>query len=92
MLFPLIILVIKEVCTGITAFISIKKTGMVKSVLWHGKLTTAVLYLMMAVHIVWFNIPLTLSLIMVGVCIGIMIMSFFKYLVRNIRTIKEKVY
>lgn len=57
---------------------------------WHGKLTTVVLYLMMAVHLVWFNIPTTVSLIMVGVCIGIMIMSFIMYSVRNIKVIKYK--
>ena len=90
MLIPLGMLVIKEVVTGITALISIKKTEQVKGAVWHGKLTTVVLYLMMAVHLVWFNIPTTVSLIMVGVCIGIMIMSFIMYSVRNIKAIKYK--
>ena len=90
MLIPLGMLVIKEVVTGITALISIKKTEQVEGAVWHGKLTTVVLYLMMAVHLVWFNIPTTVSLIMVGVCIGIMIMSFIMYSVRNIKAIKNK--
>ena len=90
MLIPLGMLVIKEVVTGITALISIKKTKQVEGAVWHGKLTTVVLYLMMAVHLVWFNIPTTVSLIMVGVCIGIMIMSFIMYSVRNIKAIKNK--
>lgn len=90
MLTPLVMLVIKEVVTGITALISIKKTEQVEGAVWHGKLTTVVLYLMMAVHLVWFNIPTTVSLIMVGVCIGIMIMSFIMYSVRNIKAIKYK--
>ncbi len=90
MLIPLGMLVIKEVVTGITALISIKKTEQVEGAAWHGKLTTVVLYLMMAVHLVWFNIPTTVSLIMVGVCIGIMIMSFIMYSVRNIKAIKNK--
>ena len=90
MLIPLGMLVIKEVVTGITALISIKKTEQVEGAVWHGKLTTVVLYLMMAVHLVWFNIPTTVSLIMVGVCIGIMIMSFIMYPVRNIKAIKYK--
>ena len=90
MLIPLGMLVIKEVVTGITALISIKKTEQVEGAVWHGKLTTVVLYLMMAVHLVWFNIPTTVSLIMVGVCIGIMIMSFIMYSVRNIKAIKYK--
>ena len=90
MLIPLGMLVIKEVVTGITALISIKKTEQVEGAVWHGKLTTVVLYLMMAVHLVWFNIPTTVSLIMVGGCIGIMIMSFIMYSVRNIKAIKNK--
>lgn len=90
MLIPLGMLVIKEVVTGITALISIKKTEQMEGAVWHGKLTTVVLYLMMAVHLVWFNIPTTVSLIMVGVCIGIMIMSFIMYSVRNIKAIKYK--
>ena len=90
MLIPLGMLVIKEFVTGITALISIKKTEQVEGAVWHGKLTTVVLYLMMAVHLVWFNIPTTVSLIMVGVCIGIMIMSFIMYSVRNIKAIKYK--
>lgn len=90
MLIPLGMLVIKEVVTGITALISIKKTEQVEGAVWHGKLTTVVLYLMMAAHLVWFNIPTTVSLIMVGVCIGIMIMSFIMYSVRNIKAIKNK--
>ena len=90
MLIPLGMLAIKEVVTGITALISIKKTEQVEGAVWHGKLTTVVLYLMMAVHLVWFNIPTTVSLIMVGVCIGIMIMSFIMYSVRNIKAIKNK--
>lgn len=90
MLIPLGMLVIKEIVTGITALISIKKTEQVEGAVWHGKLTTVVLYLMMAVHLVWFNIPTTVSLIMVGMCIGIMIMSFIMYSVRNIKAIKYK--
>ena len=90
MLIPLGMLVIKEVVTGITALILIKKTEQVEGAVWHGKLTTVVLYLMIAVHLVWFNIPTTVSLIMVGVCIGIMIMSFIMYSVRNIKAIKNK--
>lgn len=90
MLIPLGMLVVKEVINGITALISIKKTKKVEGAVWHGKLTTVSLYLMMAVHLIWFNISTTVSLILVGVCIGIMLMSFIMYSVRNIKAIKYK--
>ena len=59
MMIPFVLLVVKEVFTGITALVSIKKTNTVKGAVWHGKLTTVSLYAMMAIHVVWFNIPRT---------------------------------
>ena len=90
MIYPLVILIFKEVCTGITGLISIKRTNTVEGAVWHGKLTTVTLYTMMGVHLFWYNLPRTVSLIMVGVCIGIMLMSFIMYSVRNITAIKNK--
>lgn len=45
---------------------------------------------MMGIHLFWFNVPLSVSLIMVGTCVGIMLMSFIMYSLRNIRAIKYK--
>lgn len=92
MMVPLALLIVKEVCTGITSLILIKRTSTVKGAVWHGKLTTVALYSMMAIHLIWFNIPNTLSLILVGVCIGIMLMSFIMYSVQNIKAIKNKTF
>ena len=92
MMIPLALLIVKEVCTGITSLISIKRTCTVKGAVWHGKLKTVALYSMMAIHLIWFNIPNTLSLILVGVCIGIMLMSFIMYSIQNIKAIKNKTF
>lgn len=89
MAIPLVLLVVKEVSTGITALISIKRTSTVKGAVWHGKLTTVSLYAMMAIHLIWYNIPNTISLILIGTCIGIMLMSFIMYSVQNIKAIKK---
>ncbi len=89
MMFPFVLLVVKEVFTGITALVSIKKTNTVKGAVWHGKLTTVALYAMMAIHVVWYNIPRALSLILVGTCLGIMLMSFIMYVIRNYTAIKK---
>lgn len=89
---PFVLLVVKEVFTGITALITIKRTNTVKGAVWHGKLTTVVLYSMMAIHLLWYNIPRTVSLILVGICIGIMLMSFIMYSIQNIKAIKNKTY
>ncbi len=92
MMIPFVLLVIKEVFTGITALITIKRTNTVKGAVWHGKMTTVSLYAMMAIHVIWFNIPHTVSLILVGTCIGIMLMSFILYSIRNIKAIKHKTF
>ncbi len=89
MIVPLIILIVKEIFTGITGLVSIKKTNTVSGADWHGKLTTVGLYSMMAIHLVWYNIPRTLSFILVTACIIIMVMSFLLYSIKNIRAIKE---
>lgn len=87
MIVPLALLIVKEVCTGITSLVSMKRTGTVKSAVWHGKLTTVSLYTMMAMHIIWYNVPHAVSLMAVGVCIGMMLMSFILYSIRNIKAI-----
>jgi len=92
MIYPFAILVFKEVCTAITSLISIKRTSTVKGAVWYGKLTTVSLYAMMAIHLLWYNMPHTISLIMVGVCIGIMLMSFIMYTVQNIKAIKNRTF
>ena len=92
MMIPFILLVVKEVTTGITSLVSIKRTGTVKGAVWHGKMTTVSLYAMMAIHVIWFNIPRTVSLILVGTCLGIMLMSFILYSIQNIKAIKRKTF
>ena len=92
MMIPFVLLVVKEVFTGITALITIKRTNTVKGAVWHGKLTTIALYSMMAIHLLWYNIPRTVSLILVGICIGIMLMSFILYTIQNIKAIKNKTF
>ena len=92
MMLPFVLLVVKEVTTGITSLVSIKRTGTVKGAVWHGKVTTVSLYTMMAIHVIWFNIPRTVSLILVGICIGIMLMSFILYFIQNIKAIRHKTF
>lgn len=90
MLLPLGILVVKEVFTGITSLLAIRKTGRVEGAVWHGKVTTVLLYATMAVHLLWFNIPGTVSLILIGVCSGMMLLSAVGYAMRNFKMLTAK--
>jgi len=86
---PFLLMIFKEFFSGISALFAIKYTGEVHGADWHGKLTTFSLYAMMALHIIWPTIPSVLSNVLVGCCVGLMIISLFLYNVKNITMAKD---
>lgn len=94
MLIPLALLVIKEFISGVAVLIFMKQTGTVEGADWHGKIATFLLYAMMLMHLVWFDIPQLVSLISVLICTLTMLVSFVLYMIRNLRPVikgrKEK--
>ena len=87
MLLPLLLLVVKETIAAITGILSIKKSGKVMGALWHGKAATVMLYIIMAMHIIWFDLPMTVSYVSILVCSAMMIFSAILYSIRNIKVI-----
>lgn len=85
MILPLALMVIKELFIGITGLLTIRKTGKVEGAVWHGKVTTVLLYTMMGVHLVWFAIPPLLSGFLIGISTGMMLLSAVGYGIRNIK-------
>lgn len=85
MLLPLVLLIVKELFTGITSLAAIRKTGKVEGAVWHGKITTVLLYAMMGIHLVWFNIPPLVSGFLIGISTGMMLLSAVGYGMRNFR-------
>ena len=83
MLLPLVIMVIKEIISILLRIIIYFKTKQVDSALWHGKLNTVVLYFIMIVHIVWYNIPSTFSIITIILSSIIMVISCVLYTISN---------
>lgn len=90
MLLPWIILVVKEVFTGITSLLAIRKTGAVEGAVWHGKVTTALLYGTMAVHLLWYGIPQIVSFILICLCTVMMLISAVGYGIRNFKMLQTK--
>lgn len=82
----LVILVVKEVVTGIMSLVSIHKTGKVEGAQWHGKVTTVLLYAMIIDRIV----PWLFSAVLTAVCMGMMVLSAVMYWNRNWEKIKGK--
>ncbi len=89
MLVPVLLIVIKEIVTGITSLVVIKKTGNVMGADWHGKVTTILLYSMMITHVLWYNIPTEISTVLILACVVMMLISFVMYVLRNINTLKR---
>ena len=90
MLFPVILLTIKEVFAGIIALIQIKRTKKIIGADWHGKVTTILIYSMIVLHIIWYNMPAVASSIMVLVCTVMMLLSAVLYGIRNIKLLLGK--
>ena len=88
MILPLVLLVIKELFTGITSLLTIRKTGKVEGAVWHGKITTVLLYTMMGIHLIWFHIPPLVSGFLIGISTGMMLLSAVGYAMRNFRMLR----
>ncbi len=83
------ILLIKEVVTGAVNLHVVKKTGVVHGAVWHGKLTTVMIFIVMFVHLMWSNVTPIVSYILCSVCAVVMLMSFVLYGVQNQRYLKN---
>ena len=82
----LVILVVKEVLTGIMSLISICKIGKVEGAQWHGKVTTVLLYAVIMDRIV----PWLFSAVLTAACSGMMIFSMVMYWKQNWSSIRDK--
>lgn len=89
MLLPLCVMVVKEVSAGILGLLVIRKTGKVDGAVWHGKATTVSLYSMMAIHLLWFNIPGVISGILIGQSTALALLSAFMYTRENVRKLRN---
>lgn len=87
---PLVILVVKELLAATMNMLTLKKAGFVVAAVWHGKLNTVLLYGTMFVHLVWINIPIIVSNILINACIVMMLISSVLYTVSDVKAIKKE--
>lgn len=87
MLAPLVLLLMKDIFVGATAFMVIQKRGIVFGAKWHGKVATCLLYTMMFVHIVWDGIPVGVSNFSIILCFIMMVISLVLYGARNVNAL-----
>lgn len=89
MLLPFVLLIIKEIFASLSGLTVIRRTGVVPAAVWHGKVTTALLYLTMIIHAAWQELPDWTSNILIAGCTLMMCLSMVLYGVRNVRLIKN---
>ncbi len=89
MLVPLVLIVIKELFSGIVTLVRLKKTKAVPSAVWHGKVTTTLLYGTMILHVVWWNIPVAVSYVSVLLCVVMMLLSAILYSIQHFKAINN---
>ena len=88
MILPLCVMVLKEITAGVLGLLVIRKTGKVDGAVWHGKATTVLLYSMMVIHLIWYNIPGVVSGILIGACTALALLSAFMYTRENVKKLR----
>lgn len=83
MLIPLAIGIVKEIFMTVSGYMIVKKCDVVLGANWHGKLATVVLTATMALHLVWYNIDPTVSLILILLSAAFIALSLTLYAIRN---------
>ena len=84
MMIPLVLLTVKELVSGVAVLLFMKETGTVAGADWHGKISTFLLYAMMLLHLIWYNIPPVISHSTILLCTAWMVMSFVLYMIRSL--------
>ena len=90
MAIPFFILLIKEIIMCVTGLWAIKKTGRGEGAVWHGKVTTFLLYFTAILHVFWHNIPGRLSLVLICLCTVFMVLSLILYTIERVKMVREK--
>lgn len=90
MLIPLLLLVVKEIAAGIMGLMVIHRTGEVHGADWHGKVSTALLYATMTLHLLWTGIPARLSHILIILCTGMILCSCMCYTAKYLSLMQHK--
>lgn len=89
LVFPFILLLVKEAFVGFTGLLLIQKSGAVYGAEWHGKAATCLIYAMLLLHLFWTEIPPAATLVSVILASGMMLISLFLYGMRNLKLLKN---
>ena len=85
MIIPATVLVVKELISGLFGYYYVKLAKKALNSEWHGKLATVLLFIMMAVHLFWFDVIEIVSFILICAATAMLLISFVLYMFRYFR-------
>lgn len=85
----LICMAVKEFIMGLEGIWVVKVTGTTYSARWHGKANTCLLHATLLIHLLWFNIPESVTVLLVCLCLCMMLLSLVLYTLDNIGRIRQ---
>lgn len=90
MLWLFLFFAVKELSTGISGLLVIRKKDVVNSAKWFGKLSTVVLDVVMFLLFLFPNIGTAWAKGMIALCAAVMLLSLVKYLLLHARLLREQ--
>ena len=89
LLLLVVIMTVKEAVSGLMSLSAIRKTKEIKGADWHGKATTCLIYFTILLHLLWIDIPYSVTVTATVLCSAFMVLSFTLYFHRNVIMIKR---
>lgn len=89
MIYLFLLMFVKEVILIILEYFAIRHRETVCSAEWHGKLTTVVVTIVLAIHMIWDGLNSFESAFFLIVAAELMVFSLVLYIIRSVRAIKE---
>lgn len=84
------VLVCKETVMAVLGVLVIRHTGQVHSAAWHGKLAACVLYGVILIHVVWYQIPAEISALLAATGAAAILLSLTLYTLSHVRRLLGK--
>ena len=78
---PVALMVVKEAYSGFSR-LKLLRRGQIYGAAWHGKISTALLDVLVVLHVLWYNIPAGISNPSIGICTAFMLFSFILYVIQ----------
>ena len=86
---PLGIMIVKEGVSFALRMFLFSRTEIVSGAVWHGKLCTILLYAIIVLHILWYNVPFPFSLTFTILVSALMVYSFIQYTIEAVQIMKN---